>query len=161
MTIVSLRVEYGALLEVPCYESHKRGRNWAATISIDPKSPGGIGRTFWKRAHGEFYYLIPADLRPPVPVEFGADYYTVSGRKKPHRVYGVILSISQDTLTLEICQSAREAVERAEQLKMERTDSKLPLKLLPLPEGTVQSLAETEIVSMNRPAGEPQSGRGE
>jgi hypothetical protein len=161
MTVVSLRMEHGALLEVPCYESHSRGRNWAAVICIDPSSPGGIGRTFWKRARGEFYYLIPADLRPPVPVEFGADYYTVSGRKKPHRVYGVILSISQGALTLQICQSAREAVERAEQLKVAQADSRLPLKPLPLPEGTVQSLEGTEIVRMNHPAGEPRSGRGE
>lgn len=86
---IALRIEEGALATVPpsCWESHKRGKNWLATISVDPSSPGGLARSFVPKAKGEFYYLLP-DLAPGDAVEFGADYYSGGGRKNPTRWYG-------------------------------------------------------------------------
>lgn len=59
----SYSVENGALTDVPIYEPNSRGKNWCATIAIDPASPGGIARSFWKTAHGDkFYYILPSQL---------------------------------------------------------------------------------------------------
>ena len=101
MTAITLSVELNALTECPCYESHKRGKNWAATIRLDPASPGGLSRDFWPRAHGEYYYLLPKSLRVGDAVEFGADYYSSGGRKNANRWYGVVRAISDAEITLE------------------------------------------------------------
>jgi len=40
------KVEDGALVEVPIYETHSRGRNWLAIIESDPQAPNGLKRQF-------------------------------------------------------------------------------------------------------------------
>jgi hypothetical protein len=117
LEVETLEVELEALVEVPVWESHRRGRNWAATISPDPRAPGGLARDFWPKARGRYYYLVPA-LEPPVPVEFGADYYSGSGHLyRRSRWYGVVLAATPDRLYLEPAASALKAVRRAAELK--------------------------------------------
>lgn len=112
--MVKLKVEKGALLEVPVYKSHKRGKNWLAIIELDPASPGGLKRRFLPRARGEYYYFIEPGT---YPVEFGADYYSSSYRKYPNRVYGVLVwdGASNEAKFYE-CSSAREAITLAKKL---------------------------------------------
>jgi hypothetical protein len=99
---VDLAVEDGALTEVPanCWESHSRGKNWAATVSPHPASPGGLARSFWAKAKGSSYYLLPSGLVPGDAVEFGADYYSGRGGKSPRRWYGFVVRVEPDMLVL-------------------------------------------------------------
>lgn len=114
MTATKLRVEMGALLDVPIYEPHKRGKNWLAVIELDPASPGGLKRRFFPRARGEYYYFIEPGT---YAVEFGADYYSSSYKKHPNRVYGVLVwDGKSDTAEFHECPSAREAIMLAKQL---------------------------------------------
>jgi len=86
--------EDGALIQVPCWESHSRGRNWFASISLNPSKPGGIARDF--HAKGDSYYMLP-QLAPGQPVEFGADYYSGSGRRSSRRWYGYVVRVDAET----------------------------------------------------------------
>jgi hypothetical protein len=83
-----------------------------AEIWIDPKAPGGLGRRFFPKAHGEYYYMVDK-AKAPMPVEFGADYYSGSGKKRPHRWYGVIVCVTAEELTLEQYDTARQAINAA------------------------------------------------
>jgi hypothetical protein len=114
MQQVVLKVEYGALLEVPIYESHWRGKNWMAEIWIDPKAPGGLGRRFFQKANGEYYYIIDR-AKAPMAIEFGADYYSGSGKKSPKRWYGVIIRVTTEELVLEEYDTARQAINAAKE----------------------------------------------
>ena len=113
--MITLACELGALTEIPggCWESHSRGKNWMAAIHKDPRAPGGLGRAFWEKAKGDYYYLIPANLNLPCPIEIGADYYTGSGHKQPTRWYGVIVESTADHITIEECGTASAAIKRA------------------------------------------------
>lgn len=51
----TLKVEEGALVEVPCFSYHKRGKNWCAKIWRAADKPGGLGWEFWGPALGDFY----------------------------------------------------------------------------------------------------------
>lgn len=106
--MATFAVAYGALTQVPVYESHKRGKNWMAVIAPDPRSPGGLARTFLPHARGEYYYLIEA-LKPGDVVEFGADYYTSSGRKSAARWYGVVRNVTEDKVEIEQAPTATQA----------------------------------------------------
>ncbi|OYT50381.1 hypothetical protein B6U83_00110 [Thermoplasmatales archaeon ex4484_36] len=98
---VVLRKELGALVEVPVYCGHPRGKNWMAKITPDPASPGGLHRDFFKRAKGKYYYMVPSgSLSPGDRVEFGADYYTGSGRREKKRWYGVVVEDRESVLIL-------------------------------------------------------------
>lgn len=110
--VETFATENGALTEVPVWERHKRGRNWAAVIAKDPRAPGGLARAFLPRAHGEYFYMVEG-LRPGVAVEFGADYYTTSGRKQSDRWYGAVVEVRADAVVVEPASSGRAAVERA------------------------------------------------
>lgn len=114
---VICRIEHGALIDCPVWEAHRRGRNWWAEISTDPRAPGGLARRFWERARGHYYYLVPDGLTPPVPVEVGADYYSSRGRRHPRRWYGVITQVTSSQLVLAPCSTAREAIKLARQLR--------------------------------------------
>jgi len=116
--IITLPIEHGALTEVPVYEDHKRGKNWLATIQIDPKSPGGLARVFIDRARGDsFFYIVDSWAEPGVAVEFGADYYTGSYRKNSCRWYGVIANVTADTLTLVKSRGPKTACKDAAKMK--------------------------------------------
>jgi hypothetical protein len=95
----SYRIELGALAECPVWESHTRGKNWCASITPDPKSPGGLSRAFWERAKGDYFYLLP-DSPPTLGtvLEFGADSYSAGGRKSPKRRYCVVTACSVESL---------------------------------------------------------------
>lgn len=91
---LALKVEDGALTTVPsgCWQTHSRGKNWMATIEIDPSKPGGLDRAFWTKAKGSSYYLL-ASFTPGEAIEFGADYYSGSGKKSANRWYGYIVRL--------------------------------------------------------------------
>ena len=95
---IDLSIEDGALIEVPrnMWESHKRGKNWMATITVNPASPGGLDRDFVSKAKGDSYYLLPT-LSPGDAIEFGADYYSGGGRKNSNRWYGYVVRIIPET----------------------------------------------------------------
>lgn len=117
-----LKTESGALLEVPIWEDHKRGKNWAAVIALSPTAPGGLERKFLPRAHGDYYYVI-TDLRVGDPVEFGADYYTGGGNREPHRWYGVVTEITPEYVEIAQCKSGREAVQEAKRFRESKEKS--------------------------------------
>jgi hypothetical protein len=95
---IDLSIEDGALVEVPSgmWSAHKRGRNWMAVIAVNPSSPGGLDRDFAAKAKGESYYILP-DLSPGDAIEFGADYYSGSGRKDGNRWYGYVVRVIPET----------------------------------------------------------------
>ncbi len=102
-------IEDGALTQVPMWQTHKRGRNWFAAIASDPKSPGGLARTFAEKAKGASYYIVP-DLAPGIPVEFGADYYSARGNPDRERWYGYVKSLDDQRLILHKCATAKQAI---------------------------------------------------
>lgn len=108
----------GALLEVPVFETHFRGTNWLAVIDIDGTMPGGLARRFIDRGKGACYYLTEK-LALFDAVEFGADYTTGVGTKKPKRWYGVIVAMTDDALFVEKVEDGATAVLLA---KKKRTD---------------------------------------
>jgi hypothetical protein len=98
MTI--FKIELGAMIEVPIYETHHRGKNWMAIIEPDPRSPGGLHRTFVERGKGKFYYMVN-ELEIGQNIEFGADYYSSGGRKNKNRWYGRITNITDTEIEIE------------------------------------------------------------
>ena len=108
-------VENGAMTQVPCWEAHSRGKNWAAVIEADPTAPGGLKRTFLQKAHGDYYYLVAA-LVPGQTIEFGADYYSSSGRKNAKRVYGVVTAVAPDYVEIAQFGTSREALQAAKDM---------------------------------------------
>lgn len=114
--VLELAVEDGALTEVPCYESHKRGKNWLAIIHSDPTAPNGLGRQFCDRGRGKYYYMADK-LAPGLAVEFGADYYTGGGRPSRERVYGVVLSVAPDLVRIRVVKTHETAVVFSKQMR--------------------------------------------
>lgn len=102
------RTEHGAIMNVPCWESHSRGKNWLAVITPSPTSPGGLERTFAAKAKGDAFYLVPA-LSVGDAVEFGADYYTGSGKKSAERWYGFVVAVAEDAILLRPCATGKAA----------------------------------------------------
>jgi hypothetical protein len=117
MDIRKVKIENGAFVEALEWCAHRRGKNWLAFISEDPRAPGGLKRVFWERGRGRFYYIIPRNLECPCPVEWGGDYYTASGHKDPGRTYAVLVELTEDEAVFEVCGSPREAIQRAEELR--------------------------------------------
>lgn len=107
---IALGIEDGALTQVPggCWESHRRGKNWFATITPCPSSPGGLARDFATKAHGDSYYMLPS-LSAGDAVEFGADYYTGGGRKNASRWYGYVVRVEPTYLVLCECSTGKAA----------------------------------------------------
>lgn len=127
-----LFIEYGYLVNLPIYEERPGGRNWAATIKADPKAPAGLQRQFWPRGRGGFYYQIPDWVKPPSPVEFGADWLNPSSMmstaqdpismaaagqalyeapaRQRNRWYGVVTGLTSTQLTLQQAKNGLEAV---------------------------------------------------
>ena len=107
--MVICKVQDGALVEAPVWESHTRGKNWAAVISADPRAPGGLARVFLERARGKYLYII-SSLAVGQPVEFGADYYSTSRRQSRLRWYGVVRAVSNDAIELEKFPTSAKAI---------------------------------------------------
>lgn len=110
-------IEDGAMIDAPIYESHKRGRNWMAVIAPDPAAPGGVARKFVMRGHGRYYYIVGRDLIGKA-VEFGADYYSSSGRKKSCRWYGVVLTLTDSRIAIQQYEEAYRAIDTTRTVEM-------------------------------------------
>lgn len=119
-------IEENALVEVPCFESHQRGKNWLAVISSDPSAPGGLHREFQPRGHGGYYYLV-SGLKVGQPIEFGADYYSGSGRKSSLRFYGVITALTEQSLSVEKTDTGKQAIKMSRE-RFEEIDPLTALK---------------------------------
>lgn len=102
------RIEDGALANVPCWESHNRGKNWMATIAVQESAPGGLARDFIDKARGDGFYLTPA-LAIGDAVEFGADYYSGRGRKTAERWYGFVVAVTETAVLLRQAASGKAA----------------------------------------------------
>jgi hypothetical protein len=111
----------GALLAAPVWEQHYRGSNWLALIDIDATSPGGLSRKFLNRGKGECLYVIE-QVGLFDAVEFGADYTTSVGRRKPARWYGVVIAKTDSFLHVEQAETGAEAVLRAKAARVSPTD---------------------------------------
>jgi hypothetical protein len=114
---MKLHVELNALTSVPVFEKHQRGKNWLAEIKLDPKSPGGIARRFFPRCRGDYYYEIRSLAGRMAPVEFGADYYTSSGKKVPKRAYGVLKWDGGEEAEFIQTETARQAIELYDKMR--------------------------------------------
>ena len=112
------KIECGALIEVPAYETHKRGRNWLAVIEEDPKAPGGLSRIFCERAKGKFFYMTDI-LEVGQAVECAGDYVSGGGNRSPNRVYGVVSKIDDTVLEVIVTKDASEACSLAAQMAAE------------------------------------------
>jgi hypothetical protein len=116
METITLPIEDGALLKVPVYSHHKRGNNWLAVIWPDPASPGGLGRRFQRKGHGDYYYLV-GRLKVGDTVEFAADYTSGGGNKSRTRWYGVVTAITDEELTVCQYETGRQAYKAAKEVQ--------------------------------------------
>ena len=73
------------------YETHKRGKNWIATVKPDRGAPGGLDRFFWVHGSGR-WYKAPSLAAGDV-IEMGGDYYTGRGIKKTDRRYILVVRV--------------------------------------------------------------------
>lgn len=119
---MKIEIEANALKKAPVWEDHKRGKNWFAKIAVDPTAPGGLRRDFASKARGDFTYLVPSWMKAGTPVEFGADYYSGSGRKHADRWYGVVKSVSDAAVEFEEFETARDAIAAAKKAMPEDSD---------------------------------------
>ena len=109
---VVLRIESGALAEVPCFEHDECGRNWCAVIEDkDCTAPGGFRRWFLSRASLPFFYIIEGVERGDV-IEFGADRVSLKHpeRKQPRRAHGVVQEVTETFLRYKPAVSALAAL---------------------------------------------------
>ena len=115
-TVDSYSIEAGALLAVPIYETHRRGKNWFATIAKDPAQPGGLARKFHRKANGKYFYMTN-DVKLYDAIEFGADYYTGGGNPHRKREHAVVTSLDDDLMALEFYDNPDHALLRSHALK--------------------------------------------
>jgi hypothetical protein len=79
------------------YESHKRGRNWMATVTADKTKPGGLARSFWDKGTTSWRKL-PAGLMAGDVVEVAGEYVTGGGRNDKDRIYIRIVAVEAGRL---------------------------------------------------------------
>ena len=109
MTVLSFPIIGGALVEVPLYEKHKRGRNWMAKVQPNANAPGGWDREFAQTGRGEDMKYIVADVFPGNVLEFGADYVTSTGKKSANRKYAVVVTVNDKELSAVLFDKAIDA----------------------------------------------------
>jgi len=107
--VVRVRVVAGGIPEAPVWESHKRGKNWAAIVGADPRMPGGLSRRFLERGRGDFLYML-GDLSLFDALEFAGDYVSFNGNVTQNRWYGVVVTKTEDALELRKCKRGLDAV---------------------------------------------------
>lgn len=83
--------------EAPHYESHKRAKNWTAKVQPHLPSPGGLKREFLDTARNREFFDADG-IEVGDVLEFGADYYTTRGGKKPSRRYFHVEEVSESAL---------------------------------------------------------------
>ena len=99
MDDVTLKIDGGYLVEVPCFEEDDCGNNWMAVITgRAPDRPGGFERVFCPRGNPPFYYQAVDLIHKGDVIEFGADRVGRRGRKLPKRCYGIVRSIDEHAL---------------------------------------------------------------
>lgn len=114
--MAEFKIEMGAMVEAPIFETHRRGRNWMATINENPRAPWGIERKFIPRGKGRFLYIVGESLVGS-PIEFGADYFSGSGNRTPKRWFGVVREVTPDKIVIEEFSSPQEAINAATALR--------------------------------------------
>ena len=111
-------VRDGALTGAQVWSSSKYANNWFAVISPDPSSPGGLGRAFAKRAHGDrYYYVLPDGLAWGDAVEFAADEKKGAVVRRRDRRYGVVLSVTATELCVRLFPTGARAVDTSARFK--------------------------------------------
>jgi hypothetical protein len=128
-----------AMLSVPVYEDHKRGKNWLASIQKDPSSPGGLARNFCKKGCGEYYYIIE-DLKENTAID-GADYYTGGGNPRRDRWYGVVTEITEDVIKIKQYETSAKAIKAVQKISEKQEDEEIKIEN-PLLKYTDQSLID-------------------
>ena len=106
------KIEDGAMVEAPVYETHQRGKNWMATIEADPAAPGGLAREFVKSGRGRYLYIVGPEIVGKA-VEIAADYTSSGGKRHPKRWYGVVRSVTGSEITIEECETSAAAIAAA------------------------------------------------
>lgn len=105
-----LRIINRGLIDVLVHQPHHRGRNWVASVEIEPTLPGGLKRTFFPRASGKVAKaVIPERLAVGDILEFGADYVSFGGKREPTRVYAVVLALSDTELVVKPYENVADA----------------------------------------------------
>lgn len=128
METITLKVENGALREVPKWIAYEDGKNWLAAITKDPQAPGGLGRNFALYGKGEGNYYITPLWKLPIAVEFaGENRYTRPNYQD--RWYGVLVELTESYARLVACKTARQAIKLAAKLAAEEIGPVLPEKL--------------------------------
>ena len=113
MDDLTLKIDTGALVEVPAFEPDECGHNWLAVIEDrDPRAPVGLRRRFQPRVGVPFYYLVEGFEVGDV-IEFGADRVslkpsasTASSRK------GFMGSFGKSTPSYSATRSSRTPLQR-------------------------------------------------
>jgi hypothetical protein len=106
------KVEDGAMVEAPVYESHARGKNWMATIEADPAAPGGLAREFIRNGRGRYLYIVGPEVVGKA-VEIAADYTSSGGKRHPKRWYGVVRNVTDSEIVIDGFATADEAIKAA------------------------------------------------
>lgn len=118
---VVMRVLKRGLVDIPIWNSNRRGRNWCAVVKPDPNAPGGMTRAFWTQARGQaaeiFKYVIPEGLSTYDVIEFGADHVSYGGHRSPERWYGIVLALNDTQLFVCPCKDAVTAFTTADELR--------------------------------------------
>jgi hypothetical protein len=109
LTVLSLPIVGGALVDVPVFEKHSRGRNWMAKIQPNANAPGGWDRSFAPHGRGDDMKYLVSDVFVRDVLEFGADYVTSVGKKRMKRKYAVVVSVDSDYLDVILFDSPLEA----------------------------------------------------
>lgn len=95
-----LKLEKGAMVEVPLYRQGDNYSNYCAIITPDDTAQGGLNREWVSRAKGNGYYYTTEGLKVGMTLEFGSkDKYAHYGDKQ--KWYGVITYLSETELHLE------------------------------------------------------------
>ena len=111
-----LRIENGILVDPPIWEDHRRGKNWLAKIGPGSRVQGKLTRQFFSWGPTAKSYSVGGKLTPGDCVEFGADYYSGTGRKTGKRWYGVVLAVSAGCVVVRKCSTGRSALNAARRL---------------------------------------------
>lgn len=99
---------------VPIFEdSFKHGRNWGA--KIDREGPGKeLVRCFFSYSKERGYYEFEdGAVKVGDAIEFGADYVSCSGIRYGRRWHGVVITISENYITIEQAKTAIQAIKKA------------------------------------------------
>lgn len=89
-------------IENPVYDDHRRARNWVAIVESDKREPGGLRRTFLKKASGRRVHA--SEIQEGHWLEFAGDRLSASGNRYEDRAYCRVLSITNTKLVVSWCE---------------------------------------------------------